>query len=167
MSYSFYYNHVLIRKQYTPYSVLKGALFMYKMLALLNGLLIALMILINGTLAEGIGYYLSLFIIYSLGLLAVLLLLWVKGESLKSIKYLPKYLFLAGLLGVLNILFNNISFIHLGATLCMGLTLYGQLIASLIIDFGGFFGLEKQVFHPKKLIGIAIMSLGVLIMVIY
>lgn len=140
---------------------------MYKMLAIINGLLIALMILINGTLAKITGLYLSLTIINLLCFFMIVIIIRVKKQSLKPIAQLPKYLFFAGLIGLLNIMLNNISYIHLGATLCMGLTLYGQLIASLIIDFGGFFGLKKQAFHPKKIIGVIIMSLGVLIMILY
>ncbi len=140
---------------------------MYKILALFNGLLIALMILVNGTLAKITGLYLSLTIINLTCLVMVVLLLLLRKESLKPILLLPKFLYLAGLIGVVNIMMNNLAFIHLGATLTMGLTLYGQLIASLIIDFGGFFGLKKQAFHPKKLLGIGIMSLGILIMILY
>lgn len=140
---------------------------MYKILAIINGLLIALMILLNGTLAKETGLLLSLTIINLTCLVMIILMLLIRKQSLKPIAQLPKYLFLAGLVGLLNILLNSISYIQLGATLCMGLTLYGQLIASLIVDFGGFFGFKKQAFHPKKLIGIAIMSLGILIMILY
>lgn len=140
---------------------------MYKTLAVINGLLIALMILINGTLAKITGLYLSVTIVNLLCLIMIILLLIIKKQSLKPIAQLPKYMFLVGFIGLLNIILNNISYIQLGATLCMGLTLYGQLIASLVIDFGGFFGLKKQAFHPKKIIGISIMSIGILIMILY
>lgn len=140
---------------------------MYKILALFNGIQIAFMILFNATLAEKTGLYFSLAIVNSLCFLGVSCILLVKKQSIKPLAKLPKFLYLAGIVGLLNITLNNISFVHLGATLCMGLTLYGQLLASLIIDFGGFFGLKKQEFHPKKLIGIVIMSLGILIMILF
>ncbi|PKM49608.1 MAG: hypothetical protein CVV02_15335 [Firmicutes bacterium HGW-Firmicutes-7] len=140
---------------------------MYKYLAILNGLLISIMVLLNGTLAKATGLYFSLLIINGLCLIIVILIIIIKKIPIKDILTLPKYLYFVGILGLANITMNNISFINLGATLTMGLVLYGQLLSSIIIDFGGFFGLKKQPFHPKKIIGIVIMSLGILIMVIY
>jgi transporter family-2 protein len=140
---------------------------MYKYLAILNGLLISIMVLLNGTLATATGLYFSLFIINSLCLIIVILIIVIKKIPIKDVLFLPKYLYFVGVIGLVNITLNNISFINLGATLTMGLVLYGQLLASVIVDFGGLFGLAKQPFRPKKLIGIIIMSLGILIMILY
>lgn len=140
---------------------------MYNLLAVFNGLLICIMILLNGTLAEQIGLYYALLIINSLSFLIILIITLIKKIPLKDALSLPKYFYFAGLLGLVNITLNNISFIKLGATLTVGLVLYGQLLSSLIVDFGGFFGMKKQIFHPKKLIGITIMSLGILVMILF
>lgn len=140
---------------------------MYNLLALFNGLLICIMILLNGTLAEQIGLYYALLIINSLSFFIVLIITLAKKISLKEILTLPKYLYFAGVFGLVNITLNNVSFINLGATLTVGLVLYGQFLSSLIVDFGGFFGMKKQSFHPKKLIGITIMSLGILVMILF
>lgn len=140
---------------------------MYKNLAILNGVLISIMVLLNGMLAKETTLLFSLAIVNSLCLLIVIAIILIRKTSLKCIHTLPKYLYTVGLFGLINITMNNISFINLGATLTMGLVLYGQLVSSAIIDFGGYLGLQKQPFHPKKLISIGIMSLGILIMIIF
>lgn len=140
---------------------------MYKYLAILNGLLISIMVLLNGTLATATGLYFSLLIINSLCFVIVALIIVIKKIPIKGIFTLPKYFYFVGIIGLSNITMNNISFINLGATLTMGLVLYGQLLSSIIVDFGGLFGLAKQPFHPKKLLGLSIMSIGILIMILY
>jgi len=139
---------------------------MYKNLAILNGVLISIMVLLNGTLAKKTSLVFSLAVINSLCLLIVIIIMLIQRTTLKTIHTLPKYMYTVGLIGLINITMNNISFNHLGATLTMGLVLYGQLVSSAIVDFGGFLGLEKQPFHPKKIISIGIMSLGILIMIL-
>lgn len=139
---------------------------MYKNLAILNGVFISIMVLLNGMLAKKTSLIFSLAVVNSLCLIIVMMLLLIKKTSLNDIHTLPKYMYTVGLIGLINITMNNLSFINLGATLTMGLVLYGQLISSAIVDYGGYFGLKKQPFHPKSLIGITIMSIGVLIMII-
>ncbi len=137
---------------------------MYKMMAALDGVLIALMVVFNGLLASRTGNSQSLIIIHVVGLLGTTLLLIGSRNRLKSIKGIPLYLFIAGALGIFNVLFNNISFLKLGATLTLCLNLLGQLIASMIIDHFGLLGQQVNKINSTKLLGISIMILGILSM---
>lgn len=137
---------------------------MYKMMATLDGILIALMVVFNGLLASRTGNSQSLIIIHVVGLLGTTLLLIGSRNKLKSIKGIPFYLFIAGALGIFNVLFNNISFLKLGATLTLCLNLLGQLIASMIIDHFGFLGQQVNKINSTKLFGISIMILGIVAM---
>lgn len=137
---------------------------MYKMMATLDGVLIALMVVFNGLLASRTGNSQSLIIIHVVGLLGTTLLLIGSRNRLKSIKGIPLYLFIAGALGIFNVLFNNISFLKLGATLTLCLNLLGQLIASMIIDHFGLLGQQVNKINSTKLLGISIMILGILSM---
>ena len=137
---------------------------MYKMMATLDGVLIALMVVFNGLLASRTGNSQSLIIIHVVGLLGTTLLLIVSRNRLKSIRGIPFYLFIAGALGIFNVLFNNISFLKLGATLTLCLNLLGQLIASMIIDHFGLLGQQVNKINSTKLLGISIMILGILSM---
>lgn len=137
---------------------------MYKMMATLDGILIALMVVFNGLLASRTGNSQSLIIIHVVGLLGTTLLLIGSRNKLKSIKGIPFYLFIAGALGIFNVLFNNISFLKLGATLTLCLNLLGQLIASMIIDHLGLLGQQVNKINSTKLFGISIMILGIVAM---
>lgn len=137
---------------------------MYKMMATLDGILIALMVVFNGLLASKTGNSQSLIIIHVVGLLGTTLLLIASRNKLKSIRGIPFYLFIAGALGIFNVLFNNISFLKLGATLTLCLNLLGQLIASMIIDHFGLLGQQVNKINSTKLLGIAIMILGIISM---
>lgn len=137
---------------------------MYKMMATLDGILIALMVVFNGLLASRTGNSQSLIIIHVVGLLGTTLLLIGSRNKLNSIKGIPFYLFIAGALGIFNVLFNNISFLKLGATLTLCLNLLGQLIASMIIDHFGLLGQQVNKINSTKLFGISIMILGIVAM---
>ncbi|WP_027625984.1 DMT family transporter [Clostridium lundense] len=140
---------------------------MYKLSAVVIGFLIAIMVTINGTLSKGIGDYKSVLIIHIVGLIAVSFVLLLRKEKLKIKEKLPIYLFSAGAIGVFVVLFNNITFNKLGASLTLSLGLFGQLIMSGIIDHFGLFGMEVSKFKPKKTIGFFMVLIGIIVMVVY
>ncbi|AMJ40906.1 DMT family transporter [Anaerotignum propionicum] len=139
---------------------------MYKFMATLDGVLIGLMVVLNGILASKTGNTQSLVIIHGVGFLGSIVLLIGSRTRLKSIKGLPYYLFTAGALGIFTVLFNNISFLKLGATLTLCLNLLGQLFASMIIDHFGLLGQQINKVNFLKLLGVAIMTLGIIAMIL-
>ncbi len=139
---------------------------MYKIMATLDGVLIGLMVVLNGLLASKTGNTLSLVIIHGVGFLGSIVLLIGSRTHLKSIKGLPYYLFIAGALGIFTVLFNNISFLELGATLTLCLNLLGQLLASMIIDHFGLLGQQINKVNFIKLLGVGIMILGIIAMIL-
>lgn len=73
-------------------------------------------------------------------------------------------MFSGGLIGILTVLFTNISFTNLGVSLTVSLALLGQLVTSIVIDHFGYFDLEVNKFEKKKIIGLGIIILGIFIM---
>ena len=140
---------------------------MYKFLGIVNGVLVALMILFNSVLAENFGMNTSLLSFYLIGFLIVTFVSIFYSKSFKSFRTIPLFLYSAGILGVLNVYLNNITFIKLGATLTLGLAIYGQLIASVFVDHFGLFGLKKMPLTPKKVVGLLIMYDVILIMIFF
>lgn len=139
---------------------------MYRALAIWNGILIALMVSFNGLLAEAIGNNEALIIIHIIGLLGTSIIFIIKKEKFVSVKGLSPFLFTAGIIGIFNVTFNNMCFIELGAALTLGLCLLGQLIASTIIDHFGLLGVKVNPLNFKKIAGIIIMSIGIVIMIL-
>lgn len=139
---------------------------MYKTLATLDGVLVALMVAFNGLLASRIGNEPALLAIHIVGFIGTIILLLASRKSLCTMKGLPYYLFIAGALGIFNVLFNNLSFGKLGATLTLSLNLVGQLIASMAIDHYGLLGLIRNRINFKKVIGMTVMILGIIAMMV-
>lgn len=98
---------------------------MYKLLSAFIGALIALMIPLNGILAEVIGNYNTSVLIHTVGLIAVIIILLVGRFKLKIYKGIPLYLYSAGAIGVFTVLFTNMSFSALGVSLTIALGLLG------------------------------------------
>lgn len=140
---------------------------MFNILSIFIGILIGLMTCFNGMLSTYIGNYTSSVIIHFVGLTAVLFILIFNKSKIKFDKALPISLYSAGIIGVFTVLFNNMTFVPLGATLTMALSLFGQTVSSLIIDHFGILGVTVSKFSTKKLIGLGIIILGLIIMVIF
>ncbi|MDF2519430.1 MAG: hypothetical protein K0R84_58 [Clostridia bacterium] len=140
---------------------------MYKLYSVFIGVLISLMIMFNGVLSQNLGNYPASAIIHFLGLIIISLVLTVKRIRINLCRDIPLYLYIGGFLGVFTILFNNIGFSHLGASLTLALGLLGQTIASIVIDHFGLLGMEIVKFRKEKLAGLIAISLGIVIMTVY
>lgn len=140
---------------------------MYKISAVIIGIIIALMVSFNGILAQGIGNYESVFIIHLVGLVSVIILLVLRKEKIRFKERVPIYLFSAGAIGVFVVLFNSLCINKIGVSLTLALGLFGQSIAAVIIDHFGILGMKKNKFEKKKLIGFTFVFAGILLMAIY
>lgn len=140
---------------------------MYKISAVFIGILIAIMVTFNGTLANYTNQYQSILIIHIVGLIAVIIILIFRKEKFIIIKNIPIYLFTGGLIGVLMVFLNNLCFNFLGASLTLSLGIFGQLILACFIDHYGLFGLNTYKFKKKKIIGFLIILSGLVTMIIY
>lgn len=140
---------------------------MYKSLALINGSLVAVMILSNGILVEAIGNSHSIIVIHLLGLsIALLLFIFSKGHWHK-IKGIPIFYLLAGVTGLFTVAFSNIAFLSLGATVTLMLSMFGRILTSSVIDHFGLMGMKQYPFEAKKFFGLGLMLIGVICILIF
>ncbi|MFC9414565.1 DMT family transporter [Bacillus mobilis] len=146
---------------------IKGDITLYNFLSVFIGVLIAVMLPLNGILSELIGKYTASVVIHLVGLIAVIFVLIINKNKIRFDKDIPLFLYSAGAIGVFTVLFNNISFSVLGASITIALSLLGQSIASIIIDHFGLLGMKVAKFEKKKLIGLCFISSGIIIMTIY
>lgn len=140
---------------------------MYNFLSLFTGILITIMVSFNGILSQAIGNYSSSLIIHLSGFIILLIILLIKKYKISFKKKLPIILYSAGIIGVFTVIFNNISFKVLGASLTISLALLGQTISSLIIDNYGLMGMKKVKFESKKIFGLLIIISGIIIMTFF
>jgi len=138
---------------------------MYYFLSVLAGVFIAVMVLINGKLTTYYGVYSATSVIHLIGLLFVLILLGIKRQRILPERKLPFHLYLGGAVGLLTIVFNNISFGRISLSAILALGLLGQCLTSLVLDKYGFWNMPKHPYSKKKLFGIALVAFGILPMV--
>lgn len=137
---------------------------MYKNLALINGSLLAVMVFLNGMLASITGAYMSTLIFHVLGFVLIIIISVAMKNKLLKLKEIPLLFFLPGVLSVITILLNNISIPQIGLTLSIGVTLFGQLIMSSLVEHFGLLGMPINRFKKEKLLGFSIISLGIVVM---
>ena len=134
---------------------------MYQLLVLLTGVILAVMISINGNLAVCYDAFTAAAIIHLVGSVAAILLCLVRRERKKLFGHSRWWMYLGGGVGVLTTLFQNYSFTRISMTSLVALGLLGQSVASLLIDRFGFFGMEKRPFKKSSLIGLAFALWGI------
>lgn len=140
---------------------------MFNFLSIFIGILIGLMTSFNGILSTYLGNFSSTVIIHLAGLIGVIVVLIITKSKLTFDKTLPLTLYSAGVIGVFTVLFCNFSFPHVGAALVTALGLLGQTVSSIIIDHYGLLGVNVSKFNSKKLIGLGIILIGLVIMTVY
>lgn len=140
---------------------------MYKLYAVLVGIMITIMITFNGILEGYAGSYLSVFIIHIVGLISILIVLFIRKERFKITKGVPLYLYSGGAIGIGLVMANNTCFVNLGASLTLSLGIFGQIVLSSVIDHFALLDMEMHKFKPKKIIGLGIIVIGIIIMTIY
>lgn len=140
---------------------------MYKIYSALIGILVAVMISINGVLSKGVGNDLSLIIIHLVGLIGIIIILFINKKVVNFRRDIPIYLYTAGFIGVFTVFFSNMSFNYIGASLTFSLGLLGQSILSIVIDHYGLLGAKVVKLNKKKFFGIITIALGIVIMAIF
>lgn len=140
---------------------------MYNLLSIFIGALIGIMVYFNGILSIYLGNYTSSVIVHLVGLIGIILVLICTKSKLKFDRSISLFWYSAGVIGVFTVLFTNIGFMSVGASLTIALSLLGQTISAIIIDHYGLLGVNVIKFNKKKLIGLSIIIIGIIIMTIY
>ncbi len=137
---------------------------MYNILSLITGLVIAVMVALNGRLALSYGNFNAIVIVHVVGVLFAFLLCKLTNRKITIKKNLPLWLYLGGAFGILTLIFNNFAFGKISLTSIVALGLLGQTVASLLIDCLGLFGMKKHAFRKSSIIGFVFSLLGILVM---
>lgn len=136
-------------------------------MALVNGALIAIMILSNGLMVEVLGNTPSVLLNHTIGISFALILFMASRTKWQSLKGIPVFYLLGGVTGLLTVAFSNIAFLGLGATVTLMLSMFSRIVTSTAIDHFGLMGMKKYSMKPLKLVGMGMMLIGVVLIVIY
>lgn len=137
---------------------------MYNMLSFLTGLVIAVMVAINGRLTQMYGIYAAAVIIHVAGVVFAYILCRITKKRIAIKKDQPLWFYLGGAIGVLTTFSNNFAYGKISMTSIVALGLFGQTAASLLIDCLGLFGMKKHPFRKSSIFGLVFSFAGILVM---
>lgn len=137
---------------------------MYNILSLLTGLVIAVMVVLNGGLTFQYGNFNATIIIHVIGVVFAFFLCKLTKKRIAIKKELPIWLYLGGAIGVLTTVSNNFAYGKISLTSIVALGLFGQTITSILIDCLGLFGMKKHSFRKSSIAGLAFSLIGIFVM---
>lgn len=135
-------------------------------LALLSGAFLPIQAGLNSKLGKAVEnpVYASMisFVVGTLGLIAYILIT-KQTISLTGLKEAPNYVWLGGLLGAFYVTVIILAFPVLGPGLTFGLVVAGQMVISMLLEHFNILVAQQNPISFTKIIGIALVILGVLL----
>jgi transporter family-2 protein len=137
------------------------------LLTAVAGGLIALQAPINAELGRVTGNLAAALVSFLIGTVALTGIVVVSGQAggLGSTFEVNWYYLLGGLLGAIYVTNALIAVSAIGAGGVAALTVGAQLIASVAIDRLGLFGLDEVALTPERLVGVALLLVGTVLVV--
>ena len=133
---------------------------MYYLISLMIGILVAVMITVNGGLTALYGVYSATVIIHIVGLILIGGIIFFRREK-PFAKRLPWYLYIGGVLGVATTASTNFAFGKISVSAILAVSLFGMSIAGVLVDQFGLFGMKKHPFRAHQVPGILLVMGGI------
>jgi len=131
-------------------------------LMVIGGVAVALQPSINARLAEKIGYLHAATISFSVGTLVLLLVsLSVPQGSFRRTFEADWWQLSGGLFGAFFVTMTIVGVPRIGTTAVLALTIVSQLLAGLVMDHYGLFGMRGIPIDFKRLLGVVLLLVGV------
>jgi transporter family-2 protein len=138
---------------------------MYYLLSLLIGILVAIMIAVNGGLTTLFGVYSATVVIHIVGLLLISTIILLRREKPFAARY-PWYLYIGGVLGVATTACTNYAFGKISVSAILAVSLFGQSIMGLLVDQFGLFRMRVHRFRAHQLPGLLFVVCGIGCMIV-
>ena len=103
------------------------------------------------------------FLVGTVALILYLLITRRDEVSWSGLKSAPAWLFAGGLIGAFYVAVITLIVPGLGAALTFSLVVTGQLIAAMIIDHNGWLGMATREISAGRLVGVALLVVGVIL----
>ena len=132
------------------------------LIGLAGGIAVGLQSPLASIISQRLGPLESVFIVHIGGALAALLfLLFYNGGKLGQWKSLPWYTLIAGIFGLVVI--SAVSYIipRVGVAASIIIIVAGQLLVGTVLDNFGWLGAAQKSLEPTRLLGLAVVMLGV------
>ncbi|WP_288099633.1 DMT family transporter [Pseudomonas sp.] len=137
------------------------------LLAVIAGAVVPFQSAINANLGRGLGHplwaTLASLLVSILVLLPIMLAMRVPFPSVAFISKAPLWMWAGGAFGVCFISLALVLLPKLGASGFMALALAGQVVASLVLDHFGWFGLVQRQVSLPLVLGVVMLIAGVVL----
>lgn len=144
-------------------------IFVYILIAVIIGSMMPIQASINAELTRLVKHpYLGALISFSIGTLALGIMVIMKGLPITEVKRLssaPPHLFIGGVLGALFVGSSIFLIPKMGATTMIAAFVTGQLLMSVFIDHYGLLGIPVNQVSVTRIIGIILLFIGLLLVV--
>jgi len=129
------------------------------------GILLAFAVRINATLGEYVGVLEGTFVVHLVGTVFALFLVGgrLRRPFWQALRRGPRYELGGGVIGVLMVLLANVTVPHLGVALAVSLFVAADLFFSSVTDHFGWFGLPRVEISGRRILGLLLVLLGVLL----
>jgi transporter family-2 protein len=135
------------------------------LLVILNGCLLTLAVASNALLIKGLGKFSAVLALNVTGIVIVGFYFFIIKKQRKiKLSNVPKYLFLSGAMGIISTIFSSLAALNIGITLAVAAALSTRIVTAGTIDHFGFFEREKVRFSRDRILGFALMFIGIFIM---
>lgn len=133
---------------------------MYYLLSLLIGILVAIMITVNGGLTTLYGVYSATVVIHVVGLLLIGAIILFRREKPFAVRH-RWYLYIGGVLGVATTACTNYAFGKISVSAILAISLFGQSVMGLLVDQFGLFKMRVHRFRVYQLPGLLLVVGGI------
>lgn len=135
-------------------------------IGMIGGVAVGTQAQISGLMAQRIGGTAASVVVHAGGLLASLILLAMRGgEQIQEWRSLTWYMLCSGVLGLVLYLTLSQTIPKLGATSAITLIIVGQLLAGMVIDHFGVFGVDIRSIDLNKVVAAMLLLGGAYLMV--
>lgn len=142
-------------------------LYFLLLVALIAGAVLPVQTAVNNKMALSVGSpVLGALVSFAVGTLSILIYSVVSGETLSSLsgwKDAPWIAWIGGLLGAFFVTATIILLPRIGVAMTISLIIAGQMITALIMDHFGLLGLEVRQISLLRVVGVVLISLGVIL----
>jgi bacterial/archaeal transporter family-2 protein len=141
--------------------------YFFIILAIIAGMMMPTQAAINDRLAGYVGSpILSAFISFAVGTTALFLYILAAGipfGNLLSAKNAPLMAWTGGVLGAFFVASTIVLVPRLGVALTFSLIIAGQMLITLVIDHFGFMGVQVREINIPRVIGVSLITVGVIL----
>ncbi|TVS00322.1 MAG: DMT family transporter [Phycisphaerales bacterium] len=137
------------------------------LMAVAVGMLLPIQPALNAQVRAHTGSpWLGGFVNFMVGFATVTLVALVVGVDFRGLAKLteaPWWALLGGVIGATFVVSSIVLVPRLGVVLLIGAIVFGQMLSSTVIDHYGLLGLEKRPADPRRIIGILLLLVGVVL----